>query len=262
VSGFSDLTTVAGGDGDDHIAVRNSTGYDGDRATIVGGAGNDTITLEDAPETFAGGSRALHTIVFGDIQYGPNQTIILDSQGQDRIENFNFEEFLAPPQDPSPARPFEDQLDFTAFANRINSIAGLSDPEITSTIEYGDWRDSDGDGIANVQVQNMINAGADDGIAVIAVDQGFALNPLTDINTDGSRGLQIADNSGAVVILAYDTNGVLGYDTFDIYFVQDVDSSTLGQAWAVNLVGTVTSMTEIGALNSIDNLSQSNFVPF
>jgi len=49
--------------------------------------------------------------------------------------------------------------------------------------------------------------------------------------------------------VAKDVTGNLGYDTFDVYFVQDIDSDA-GSTFAVDKVATIHSLTEIGWLSS------------
>jgi hypothetical protein len=218
--------TVRGGDGNDEINANLTTGGN---ATIVGGAGNDTINLND------GSSSGQDTVVFGNIVYtGDNVTT--NTQGIDVINGFSFE----------PGWGGTDRLDFQHF---LDAAPGTRD---ANGVSYGDWTSS----LSAVNLYNVLPANHD-GIAVIAVDSDFAgLNSSHFKTTLLGDGIRIADNSRAVVILATDEDGVLGYDTFDVYFVQDTDNGA-GQSWAINHVATIDSATQIGAITTINS---SHFV--
>lgn len=235
---FTDTAVIDGGTGDDTINLFEGLG-NSEGATIIGGAGNDSITLAFNAN---GGTDVL---MFGDIAYNVLQQQSLNTQGVDIINNFNFE--LAGPG-------AEDVLDFTAFLNAADSnVDPLGTdwnggaPGLGSPIVYGDWTG----GLTKVDM-DAPDPTADRGLAVISANNGFVLNGSHITSNPGAvPGIEIDDNGRAVVIIAKDTGGLVGYDQFDVYFVQDVDSD-VGQVWAVDLVATVNSITEIGAISSID----------
>ena len=72
---------------------------------------------------------------------------------------------------------------------------------------------------------------------------------LTNANW-ATSGYTMANDERGVLIIAKDTDAQDGYDTFDVYYVQDVDAGA-GVAVKVNLVGTIDSATNIG-LTTID----------
>ena len=230
VGGGVDTAMVSGGSGDDTITV-NTIGND--LATIEGGSGDDIINL------LVSATGGMDRVVFGNITYDALQ-VKTDGNGFDIINGFNFELGGA---------GVEDQLDFNVFLNLYTGPAGAA-------IQYGDWTGTGTAGNAtNVDLYNVAVPNAQRPFAVIAADANFVLNAshiVQGIAGDSSQlGIEIQDNNRAVVIVAKDTDGVLGFDTFDVYFVQDVDQDG-GSAWAVDHVATINSATQIGAITSID----------
>ena len=268
--------TVFGGDGNDVITVR--TNFDGAlNATdpnyyIRAGQGNDVINLQgfagdannngvqDAGETingniFEGGQ---DTVVFENVTYNAGQQVT-NENGRDVINNFNFE---AAGGDPSPTR--EDVLDFSAFLGHTvggTVFGGTTDYNgagagngTALAVKYFDWT-------AGLTTETMDNStflsvptwdDRDADIAVVAVsNNNFVLTSAnfseqtTNFGGGVANTISIDDNGKAVVIIAKDMDGTLGYDTFDVYFVQDVDSDA-GAAWAVDKVATINSLTDIG----------------
>lgn len=239
-----DDADVSGGNGNDTITVSA-----GDEAIVDGGAGNDVINVNvfnNAYSSIDGGlgndtinlavavNGGEDTVVFGNVTYDALQART-DTNGYDIINGFNFQ---------ARGAGEEDVLNFDAF---------LVDHEKLGTIDalrYADWTN----GKTTV---DMDNQGADAVIAIVAAENGFVLNGshITSAKSGTDRGIEIDDNGRAVVIIAKDTNSDFGFDQFDVYFVQDKDTDT-GAAWAVDLVATINSATEIGAINSIglDNL--------
>ena len=239
--GAATNSTVLGGLGDDSITTSATGNF-----TITGGAGNDTVHVGVSS---VGGQ---DTLVFGNVHYDALQHVDDNTQGMDIISGFNFEAGVNAPG-------AEDKLDFSAFlgstfsSHDYNGI--LPGAGLANGIHYGDWT---GGSTNTVDMDNLFG-GTDAQIAVIAADDGFTLT-AADISNNAPGTIQIDDNGRAVVIVAQDHDGTLGntsgYDTFDVYYVQDVDSDT-GSAWAVNLVGTITSATDVGAISSIN---PANFV--
>ena len=67
--------------------------------------------------------------------------------------------------------------------------------------------------------------------------------------------IQLNDNARAVVVLGTDGTGAdSGIDNFNIYFVQDIDTTNSGQTWQVDLAATVDSLTLVGVQTVFDNL--------
>ncbi|MGO2132608.1 MAG: DUF4214 domain-containing protein [Halomonas sp.] len=218
--------TVNGGQGDDTILVE-----DVNASTVTGGGGNDDITaltVGAEVSTITGGAGddeialsgnvngGQDTVMFGDVAYDALQQQNLNTQGNDTITNFNFE---------NGGPGAEDVLDFTNF-NGVTSANALV---------HHDWTSG--------PVPTGVFTG---GVAVLEVNDGFVLDGVNASN------LSIADNGVGVVIAGMDTDNDGGFDSFDVYYVQDIDSDTNGQVWAVDQVATIESITEIGVLNSID----------
>lgn len=284
VSTTGDDVTVNGGLGDDTITVTYGTDLGGtDDAIINGNEGNDTITIiegagadgatvngglgQDTINLFLSATGADDMVMFGNIVYTglqqvntgsttqnyapqaiPGQVVVTGyNNGKDVINNFNFEDAGGAGQD--------DVLNFDAFltgqtlgVNDYNDIPGNPGGISSGAIEYGNWTG----GVNAVDMDRGIFADTDAAVAVIAANNGFVLN-ASHINTAGGPGIELDNGQRAVVMIAKDTNGDFNYDQVDIYFVQDVDGGP-GAAWAVDLVATVNSATEIGAITSI-NLS-------
>ncbi len=247
--------TVTGGAGDDDISVvveahRNywwgSSANGTADATVDGGSGNDSIYVDALISTITGGAgndaidlavrsdAGADTLVFGTIDYDALQQVLADTQGTDTITGFNFE---------AGGAGAEDQMDFSAFLGTVNLLNG-------GQPEYADWR-------AGTTTLDMTANGSN--VAVIEANAGFTLTAanISQQENPTAGTLQIGGTTApgaegrTVVIVASDTNGTLGFDHFDVYYVQDVDQDT-GAAWQVDLVGQITSATEIGAITSVD----------
>ena len=146
--------------------------------------------------------------MFGNITYDGLQIENLNTQGKDTISGFNWE--------PSgPTAGAEDILNFSAFNGAFTSV------------QY------DGDLVGGVD-GGQVNV-------VSTTNNGFV---LTNANW-ATSGYSIADNGEGVLIIGKDTDAQDGYDTFDVYYVQDVDAGA-GIAVKVNLVGTIDSATNVG----------------
>ena len=156
------------------------------------------------------------------------------SDSIDTINGFNME-------DNGPGA--EDIFDLTAFIQDDNSPANGDD------IAYGDWTG----GITNVDGNST--GGFVREIAVIRVNENFGELDASHFVEQASGtlpGIEVFDNGSRVVVKAYDSDEDDSVDKADIYFVQDLDQDTTGQAWAVDKVATVDFATEIGAIQTID----------
>lgn len=216
---------VTGGSGDDDITVLTDNAVS-ETSTITGGVGNDDITLSD--QAYDNGNGGADTIVFGDVIYDVNQVQVANTQtaglasddaNLDTITNFNFE--LNGPG-------AEDILDFTSFG-------GVND----TAIQHSDWRSGP---------QGVLDSTGS--VAALAVNDGFELD-ASHIDVNPANGVTIADNGQGVVIAGMDTGGIAGFDSFDVYYVQDIDQDA-GQVWQVDLVANIESITDIGVITSID----------
>lgn len=256
---------IDGGSGNDYIQVgSNSTvaghpAYDNGPNFITGGAGDDHIVLQK----LASGT---DTIVFGNIDYGPLQSQVANTQGYDVVDNFNFE--LAGGDSVHPAS--EDVLNFDSFLNyggwnfNYTMDTAAIGSNNNNAIKFANWTS----GVTVVDVDNGIiplisdpatptNDPVDAKVVVLNVNNSFGINDLKNalvldtnaIESSSGAGLHLDDGSRTVVILAKDSveNPLVGYDTFEVYFVQDVDSSSASAVWAVDLVATINSTTAIGS---------------
>jgi hypothetical protein len=232
-----DAASVSGGNGNDTINLH--FGLDtalADTSTVDAGAGNDIITVNSNPLSgglndnhvtiiggegndvihltdSASGSAGIDTIVFGDVTYNLLQQAT-NTNGYDTIDHFNFE--LGGPG-------AQDRFNFNAFL-------GAGPHNV----------------VALTAAASELGAGND--VGVLAAANNFVLTSAA-VAAMGD----IADEGKKVIIVAKDGNGTLGYDTFDVYYVQDIDQD-VGQAWAVDLVATVHSSTEIGSISAINNV--------
>ncbi len=216
---FYDTASVDGGDGKDTITVQG-WGNNGAAATVLGGMGNDDITVTNTgtdTATITGGygddkitlnvatDAGEETLVFGNITYDGLQNVLLNSQGTDTISGFNWEPT-------GPTAGAQDLLDFSAFNGGTTAV---------------------------VFSGNM--AGGGDVNVVSTTNNAFI---LTNANW-ATSGYTMANDEAGVLIIGKDTDAQNGYDTFDLYYVQDVDAG-VGVAVKVNLVGTIDSATNIG----------------
>lgn len=228
---FYDTASVDGGAGNDTITVQG-WGNSGSTATVLGGTGDDDITVTtygtDTATITGGGDdgddkitlnvatdAGEETLVFGDITYDGLQNENLNTQGTDAISGFNWEPT-------GPTAGAEDLLDFSAFNGGTTAV-----------------------------VFSGAMAGGGDVNVVSTTNDSYI---LTNANW-ATSGYTIANDERGVLIIAKDTDGQDGYDHFDAYYVQDVDAGA-GIAVKVNLVGTIDSATNIG-LATIDT---ANFV--
>ena len=232
--------TVLGGTGNDTLNVNTASG---ELATIIGGEGNDSINL------LVSATGGQDRVVFGDIVYDALQAQTSNTQGTDTINGFNLE---------AGGAGAEDVLDFTTFLPGTKGVTDyngiLAGVGTDFAFRYGDWT---GGNITDIDMDPVQITGVNDAvIAVIAADNGFVLNASHITTVNNAPGIEIDNDGRAVVLIAKDTNGDFNFDQFDVYFVQDVDQDT-GAAWKVDLVATINSATEIGALTSVN---ADNFV--
>jgi hypothetical protein len=265
----NDDATIDGGPGDDEINVNyiDAGGSFDKTADIVGGEGNDTINVEENYFDENGSSLAFantidsglgqdeinldviedgaeDTIEFGDIEYDEFQEVDTDATtqnydpqaipGQDEVEGYNDGKDIINGFNFENGGPgAEDVLDFTAFL----------DGSVTK-INYADWTN----GTPKVEA---FSAGGN--IAVIEANDDFMLDAShIETGTAGTDNVRIGDNGKGLVLVGKDTNDDNNFDQVDAYYVQDVDQNVDGQAWAVDLIGTINAATEIGAIESID----------
>ena len=215
------LASVSGGDGNDSIA----TSIGGD-FTITGGAGNDAITLGISATV------GKNTLVFGNIAYDALQVQAANTQGMDTITGFVFE---GTGGDPAPA--VQDVLDFSAFLTSgfTNAVTNFGTWDRASTVD------------ANNNTGNSVVVLSSNGLSLTADDFSLGL----------SGTIQLNDNGRAVVIVGQDQTGSgSGIGNFDVYYVQDIDS-TAGfgrQTWQVELVAHVEAATLVGVNSVLDNV--------
>jgi Ca2+-binding RTX toxin-like protein len=259
VSTWSDFTTIDGGSGDDSIDVVtfdngtvlggsgndtiNASGFgddviDGDEGddlisatgsgdnTITGGAGNDTISL-------AGNANdAENILVFGDIAYDALQQQTTNTQGQDSISGFNFED--PAPGDPAPLA--QDYMDFSVF---------LGPGPVGNAVTYNG---------TYVRGVTTVTANAAAGNSLVVVSNAAASFSAADFSVSVPGTIWLNDDASAVVVVGLDETGPgSGIGTFDVYYVEDIDTGA-GQTWAVNLVANVSALTLVGVEAVIDNL--------
>jgi len=249
-TGANAQVTVNGGIGNDTITVTSDSD---DHVTIIGGAGNDTITITD--------SVGIDTLEFGNISYNALQGKV-DNQGFDTITGFNWE---APvPGDPAPVN--QDKMDFSAFLgeNVFDGhlgfhavpfqpfVANGNAVSLNSTWTHGTTV------VANNFTGGTFHGTVYDGDSLVVlsgVNQTLTANDFS-VNLAGT--IQLNDNARAVVVLGTDQQGpASGIDHFDIYYVQDIDTGTAGQTWAVDKVATVDSLTLVGVNTVFSNLSNN-----
>jgi len=234
--------SVNGGSGNDTITVESS--YNGGGTSIAGGDGNDRITIINGPSTITGGSGddsiyltqnygERDLLMFGNIAYNAFQIKTTDTQGYDTISGFNFESLN--PDNLAPAE--QDMMNFSAFLG--SSVSGLN------IIAGQTWA-----------LGNTVDAnnGAGNSLIVLSATSAPALTSAH-FSTGIANTIQLNDNGKAVVVVGIDGTALgTGITTFEIYYVQDIDTGIGGQTWAVDKVATVTAATAIGVGSVIDNI--------
>jgi len=274
----NDDATVRGGNDNDLITVNsdndmaNGSGTPG--SYIFGDNGNDTINTQGDADYWinAGGDTGndlinlqalgsgVDTIVFGDIAYSALQVQNLNTQGVDTINDFNFEDGPGPdPLDPGQ----DDVLDFGAFLTGSKAtddfylLGGLG---TSYAVAYDDW--TGGVNSLDMDDQYTLQQLASK-IAVITVANSFTAQDLRNsisLDAPGTSGdLELNDGSRTVVMLAKDsdpTDALVGYDKFEVYYVQDVDTSSGSAVWAVDLVATINATTAVGSVQGSIGVNQ------
>jgi Ca2+-binding RTX toxin-like protein len=244
---------VLGGTGDDTITITSDANAD---VTIVGGAGDDTIVLTDSIGT--------DTLQFGNINYSTTQTVLSDTQGTDAITDYNWEAFVN--GDAGPVN--QDIMDFSAFLsgsstgsanNYPANNAVYMDAADVNNAHFIDWGVIDADGYWDHDTTVVANS-VDGNSLVVLSSNGLTLS-AADFSVNGVGTIQLNDNARAVVVLGTDGTGAdSGIDNFNIYFVQDVDTTNSGQTWHVDLAATVDSLTLVGVQTVFDNLANNYIV--
>ena len=126
----------------------------------------------------------------------------------------------------------DDLLDFSPFLGGLASFAGAAD------------------GAVGLSTLGAPNAGVLFNKATLAA---------SDISVTAAAGkVAVEDNGKAVIIVTADADGVADttINAYDVYYVQDTDTSTTGQKFEVTKVGTLNSLAEI----SVGFLDASAFV--
>jgi hypothetical protein len=127
-------------------------------------------------------------------------------------------------------------MDFTAFLDNV-SIDNI-------VVVPGTW--------ANGTTVDANNGAGVNSIVVLSTN-GASLAPA-DFSTGIAGTIQLEDNGRAVVVVGQDQTGPgSGIGTFDIYYVQDINTGA-GQTWVVDMVATVEAATRVGVAAVVDNL--------
>ncbi len=218
-------TTIEGGDGNDTISTHGSAAM-----TIHGGgdSGADLIVLDDH-------AAALDWVKFGNLTHNAAQGVAIDTQGLDRITGFQFESYL--PGDPAPVT--QDVMDFTEFlgSEGIGNRLTVAGTWVRGTTE-----------VANGDAGNSIV------VLSAAAGSNYVLNG-NDFSVNLANTIQLNDNSRNVVVVGQDQTGSgSGIGEFDVYYVEDVDTGSLGQTWVVTKVADVAAYTRVGVGSVMDNL--------
>lgn len=260
-SGQALTVTVWGGDGSDSITVLSTN--TGGSGSVDGGLGNDTIStdLNNSYSVYGGSDNydrvnktggdlitlGFHhatgtgdhsdTVYFADLTYNAAQ-VMTDYQGFDFIKDFVFE---GSGGDPNP--PTQDYLNVDAF---LGTVSGLNKVTVGGTWAPG---------------QTVVASNANSDSVVVLSTNGATLS-AANFSAGGVLGfggeagtIILRDNHKSVVVVGTDQTGSgSGIDNFDVYYVQDVDSTTSGQTWKVDLVGHIDSATLVGIGSVMDNI--------
>ena len=242
----NDYSSVFGQDGADTITVLNvdyTNGLDASFA-IRGGRANDVINL------YAGDDGVTDRVVFDDITYTWTQNIrqATNDNGHDTINGFNFEDnnalmdFFGIGGDA--AYPgADDVLDFSNF------LTGSFNP---LAIEYAVWDDG-----VKEHVNMHLLGFQTSKVLILSAALNFSQTDLEnalsgpDLVNDYLGKIEMGEGSRNVIIVAKDapeqTNNLVGYNLFDVYYVQDVNTGE-GTTWAVDQVATINASTTVGLL--------------
>lgn len=245
--------TVWGGDGNDSITVLStSTGGSGsvdgglgndtistdlnNSYSITGGSGNDSISL--GFNSLTGTGDHADTIYFGNVAYNAAQVQTTNTQGIDTIRGFVFE---GAGGDPTPAT--QDMLNTDAFLT--STWAGMAANKVTVP---GTWTHGTTVDANTIAAQD----------SVVVLSSNGATLTAADFSVDLTGTIQVNDNYRAVVVVGLDQTGSgSGIHNFDVYYVQDIDSTTGAgnQTWKVDLVGHIESATLVGVGSVLDNFA-------
>lgn len=259
VSTWSDANSISGGAGNDSISVNlyyDSSAPANDADYIDGGIGNDTISVNGGNltvVTIEGGAgddaivltqhlSGIDTLVFGDIDYSALQGPT-NGQGVDTITDFNFEAVVGP----DPLAPVvQDVLDFNAFLGTGGHVP------VAYMTNLGTWEQG---------VTTVFNglAGLNDSVVVLSSGDPATQLTANDFSEAGggiAGTIRLDDGARAVVIVGLDQTGPgSGIGNFDVYYVQDIDSTAGGQTWAVDLVAHIEAATLVGVASVMDNVA-------
>ena len=122
-----------------------------------------------------------------------------------------------------------------------------------------DWGVNDADGYWDHDT-TVDAKGLGTGNSLVVLSGNDETISSADFSVNGVGTIQLNDNARAVVVLGLDGTGAdSGIDNFNIYFVQDIDTTNSGQTWHVDLAATVDSLTLVGVQTVFDNLA-NNYV--
>ena len=210
-------------------------------------------------------SIGIDTLKFGNINYSATQTVLSDTQGTDAITGYNWEAFVN--GDAGPVN--QDIMDFSAFLSGSSTGSGNDFPANNAVYmdafdvqdsHYFDYGTADADGYWDHDTTVVANSVDGNSLVVLSSD-GLTLS-AADFSVNGVGTIQLNDNARAVVVLGTDGTGAdSGIDNFNIYFVQDIDTTASGQTWHVDLAATVDSLTLVGVQTVFDNLA-NNYTSF
>jgi hypothetical protein len=141
----------------------------------------------------------------------------------------------------------------TAAANGVDTIVEFTDnPANLDILDFTAFLEA----AAVVDTVAVDGAAADLNLTgeTVGVMYGKAGLVATDIVTAGTAAFGqviLADNAKAVVLVSADADGVADatVNDYSIYYVEDTNTTTPGQTWSVNLVGTIDNSVELDALN-------------
>lgn len=222
------ITSAVGG-----VQVEPPTGNEGDTITVSAhssttgiavtcGVADDTINVDAGTlgaTTIAGGGGNDHINLWSGSGGGQDQLVFGDIQ----YDTLQHQSLNSQGVDVITNFNFElnDVLNFQAFMGAV--------PEVQYAAWFTGVNESGTAGATNLYVvaalNNFVLTGADVSVA--------------------SNGLHMADNGKGVAVVVAE-----GGDHANVYYVQDIDSGA-GQAWAVDLVGQITSANDGGALTGI-----------
>jgi hypothetical protein len=144
----------------------------------------------------------------------------------------------------------------TAAANGVDTIVEFTDNpanldilDFTAFLEAAAIVDTVAVDGANADLD--LTDGVDQTVGVMYGKAGLAAADIVTAGTAAFGQVILADNAKAVVLVSADADGVADatVNDYSIYYVEDTNTTTPGQTWSVNLVGTIDNSVELDALN-------------